>query len=144
MPVPIVKNFPKEGIIVYLPAYATTINVTLPAPPAITSMPPVPIGFHPFRVVANIKFVDTKVPTKTSFVFSAPVEIHVQYTDSDFNIAKAACRELSLGYWDGTRWLRYTPSTHEFQLVPATPPATGGWGIFKVLKWGDPPHAWGT
>ncbi|HEX9091062.1 MAG TPA: hypothetical protein VF831_06205 [Anaerolineales bacterium] len=141
---PIVKSFPKEGIIVYLPAYATTINVTLPTPPAITSMPAVPIGFHPFRVVANIKFVDTSSPTKTSFVFSEPVEIQVQYTDADFNIAKAARRDLSLGYWDGTRWLRYTYPTHQFQLVPATAPATGGLGIVKVLKWGDPPHAWGT
>ena len=141
---PIVKSFPTVGVTVYLPAYATTISVTLPAPPAIALMPAVPIGFHPFRVVANIKFVDTKDPTKTSFVFSELVEIHVQYTDSDFNIAKAARRDLSLGYWDGTRWLRYTLTTHQFQLVPATPPATGGLGIVKILKWDDPPHAWGT
>jgi hypothetical protein len=141
---PIVKSFPTVGVIVYLPAYATTIEVTLPTPPAISSMPAVPIGFHPFRVVANIKFMDTKDPKKTSFVFSEPVEIHVQYTDQDMTIAKAAGRELSLGYWDGTRWLRYTTTTHQLKIAPATPPATGGWGIFKVLKWGDPPHAWGT
>jgi len=107
-------------------------------------MPPVTIGFHPFRLVINLKFVDASQPAIEIVQFDPPIEIQVRYEKSDVDVTDAVRRPLSLGFWDGSRWLRFTGRKHNFRLQPDPPPGTGGWGICNVSNWVDPPHAWGT
>ena len=144
MDLPRRKEFPEKGVIVIIPESAPTVEVNLLEPPAFEEMPVDPIGFHPFRLITNIKMVDTTQPNKKVVAFDKPVVVHVHYTKADYDLTEAVRRPLCLGFWDGTQWIPYTSSKHHFQLVSEASPEDGGWGIFEVLAWGDPPHAWGT
>jgi hypothetical protein len=107
------------------------------------SMPPIPGGFQPFRLVINLKLVDAAQPDSEVSVFDPPIEVRVRYTAADVAAAEAAGGRLCLGFWDGKQWIRFTPEKHQFRLEPGASPEAG-WGVVSVSHWGDPTKAWGT
>lgn len=133
------KYFQKEHVNVRFPKPnpgITAKRVNMPTTP----MPAVPGGFTPIRPpVINLKLEDTSQPGKKVLVFPNPVEFHIRYTSGDLAKAKAAKRKLSLGYWDGTTWIRFV------NVLDRWDPKKGrGLLIVKIHQWGDPPIAVGT
>ena len=138
------KEFRKEGAIVKIPARAQPVQVVRLALPTIESMPAVLGGFHPFRLVINLKVVDAAQPDSEVSVFDPPIEVRIRYTASDLKSAAAVGRPLCLGFWDGKQWIRFTPEKHQFRLEYGASPEAGGWGVVSISHWGDPTKAWGT
>ncbi len=143
-PLPTHKEFKSEGVIVKFPGQAKALKVQRLALPAMESLPAVPGGFHPFRLLINLRLVDAVQPDKEVSVFHPPIEIRVRYTASDLKRAAAAGGSLCLGFWDGTQWNRFTPEKHQFHLESDASPVVGGWGVVNISQWGDPINAWGT
>jgi hypothetical protein len=143
-PLPTRKWFRKESVIVKFPGQARHVQVQRLALLTIESMPAVPGGFHPFRVVINLKIVDAAQPDREVSVFDPPIEVRVRYTAADLASAEAAGGLLCLGFWDGTQWIRFTPEKHQFHLESGASSGAGGWGVVSISHWGDPTHAWGT
>ena len=143
-PIPTRKEFRTEGVILKFPGQARPVQAQRLALPTLESLPVVPGGFRPFRMVINLRLVDAAQPDSEVSVFDPPIEVRVRYTAADLARAEAAGRPLSLGFWDGKQWIRFTPEKHQFHLVSGTSPGAGGWGVVNVSHWGDPAHAWGT
>lgn len=138
------KEFNNGTVLLSIPKQAGLVDVRQLDLPEIETLPVIPIGFHPFRLVINLKFVDPMQPDKEVIEFDPPVEVRIRYTKEDYAIVKAVRRDLCLGFWDGERWIRFTPRKHNFHLEYDTTPENGGWGVVSISNWGDPPHAWGT
>lgn len=143
-PLPTRKEFRKESVIVKIPGQTSPVQVQRLALPPIESMPAVPGGFHPFRLVINLKLVHAAQPDSEVSVFDPPIEVRVRYTATDLASAEAAGGLLCLGFWDGTQWIRFTPEKHQFRLESGASPEAGGWGVVSISHWGDPTKAWGT
>jgi len=141
---PISKDFPEEGVIVTIPEQVHPIEVQRIDLLAIEKMPSVRIGFYPFRLVINLKFVDPMHPEKELLDFDPRIMVRIRYTKDDYARAQAVRRPLCLGFWDGSRWIRCTASKHLFRFEYDTVPEDGGWGVIEVAHWGDPTQAWGT
>ncbi len=139
------RIFKKGDVVVKIPNQKSMAPVDVKEIPLPKKFPPpASIGFHPFRVVVGLEFFD---PTKANAVvakFNPPIEISIRYTNQDKTYADNVCRELRLGYWDGTRWIRFTKTKNGFRLKRNKPSGTGGWGKVKVKNWIDPAKAWGT
>lgn len=138
------KYFRREGVILNFPGQTHPVQVERLALPTIESMPTVPGGFKPFRMVINMKLVDAGQPDKEVFVFDPPIEVRVRYTAADLASAAEAGKPICLGFWDGKQWIRFTPEKHLFRLEYGASPEAGGWGVVSISHWGDPAHAWGT
>jgi hypothetical protein len=138
------KEFNSGTVIVDIPDQGFPVDVVELPLPDINQLKVVSIGFHPFRLVTNMQVVDTSQQNKEVQIFTQPIEIRVWYTADDYRIAKEARRELTLGFWDGTRWFRFTKNKHNFHWDPIDKPASGGWGVINVTHWGDPTKSWGT
>ncbi len=143
-PLPTRREFKSEGVIVNFPGQARAVQVQRHALPAVESMPVVPGGFRPFRLVINLKLVDAAQPDREVSEFDPPIEIRVRYTASDLARAAAAGSSLCLGFWDGKQWIRFTAEKHQFHLESGPSPQAGGWGVVSISQWGDPINAWGT
>lgn len=138
------KEFRKEGVILKIPGQSRSVQVKRLELPALESMPPVPGGFQPFRAVINLMVVDASQPDSEVAVFDPPIEVRIRYTASDVKKAAKLGKPLSLGFWDGTQWIRCTPEKHQFHLEPEASPDAGGWGVVNISHWGDPTKGWGT
>lgn len=138
------KYFRKEAVIVKFPGQARLVQVERLALPTDIPMKAAPGGFQPFRLVINLRLVDAAQPDSQIAVFDPPIEVRIRYTADDLVRAKEASRPLSLGFWDGTQWIRFTPEKHQFRLEPEPTLDAGGWGVVSISHWGDPTHAWGT
>jgi len=143
-PLPTRKEFRKERVIVKFPGQARAIQVQRLALPTIESMPAVPGEFHPFRLVINLKLLDAEQPDSELSVFDPPIEVRVHYTASDLASAAAAGKPLSLGFWDGKQWIRFTAEKHHFRLESGAKQEAGGWAVVSISRWGDPTIAVGT
>jgi hypothetical protein len=143
-PLPTRKEFRKEGVILKIPGQARSVQVQRLELPALESMPPVPGGFQPFRAVINLMVVDASQLDSEVAVFDPPIEVRIRYTASDLKKAAKIGKPLSLGFWDGTQWIRCTPEKHQFHLEPDSSPEAGGWGVVSISHWGDPTKGWGT
>lgn len=140
-------EFREDGVIVAIvthPSQAKPIRAQRLDMPKEETMPSVPGGFKPFRLVINLKMVYADRPDVEVNTFDPPIEIRVKFKASDVEAAKAEGKPLSLGFWDGTQWIRFTLEKHQFHLEPASTPNGGGWGVVRISHWGDPPKAWGT
>ncbi len=138
------KEFRKEGVILKIPGQSRSVEVKRLDLPELESMPPVPGGFQPFRAVINLLVVDASQPDSEVAVFDPPIEVRIRYTASDLKKAAKLGKPLSLGFWDGTQWIRCTPEKHQFHLESEASPEAGGWGIVNISHWGDPTKGWGT
>jgi hypothetical protein len=101
--------------------------------------------FKPARIVANIQIVDDEQGGLLT-EFDPPFELRVAYTAADFQRAQTKNQNLTLGFWDGGRWIAFTSAKHGFHLEPAAPNRplnAGGFGVVTLSKWGDPPLGWG-
>ncbi len=143
-PLPAHKEFKTEGVIVKIPGQAKALKVQRLNLPAMETLPVVPGGFHPFRLVISLKLVDAMQPDTEVSVFDPPIEIRVRYTASDLKKAAEAGGALCLGFWDGTQWNRFTAEKHQYHLESEASPQGVGWGVVSISQWGDPIKAWGT
>ena len=136
------KYFKKEDVNVMFPKPnpgITAKRVDMPTTP----MPAVSGGFTPILPpVINLKLEDASQPGSSVLVFPNPVEFHIRYDKT--HLTKAAGKQLSLGYWDGTTWIRFTPAVHNFHLGPWDAKKGRGLLIVEIHQWGDPPIAVGT
>ena len=57
---------------------------------------------------------------------------------ADKEAADRANKPLALGFWDGSRWVRFTAAKHNFSLQADADPNKGGVGKVSISKWGDP------
>jgi hypothetical protein len=101
-----------------------------------------PSGFKPIRVVANVAIEREGQEGVYLTDLPQPVQISVRYRPSDQ--AAAAGKPLSLAFWDGKSWVRFTSAKHSFKLTPDADPSQGGLGSITITRWGDPPISWGT
>ncbi len=98
-----------------------------------------PDQFTPHRIVMNLVFVDPDHPEAVRDEFEPAVTLQVRYTDEDLTRARntlehkaqAEQRErkegeptqdqilaaLELGYWDGSRWIKFTPKDHGYSIT---------------------------
>jgi hypothetical protein len=143
-PSPARKYFRTERVIVKFPGQAKPVQAKRLALLPITSMPSLPGGFQPFRLVINFKLVEAEPPGNDVLEFMPPIEVHVHYSISDIKKAEEIGKPLSLGFWDGKQWIRFTPEKHQFRLVTKKSAEAGGDCIVKLSHWGDPPIAVGT
>jgi hypothetical protein len=140
------RQFKNGDVVVDIPDQKSmaSVDVKEVPMPAIKDTHSVLIGFQPFRMVVGLEFFD---PTNANAVvekFDPPIKISIRYTNEDKTYADNVCRDLRLGFWDGTRWTRFTASKHEFRLEPDETSDSGGWGRVNVKNWIDPAKAWGT
>ncbi len=141
-PLPTIKKFIKKGVTVNFSGQGRPVLVQELPTPDLKAMPSVPGGFKPFRAVINLKLVDAAHPDQEVLTFSPPVVVRVRYTAQDLASANKAGGALSLGFWDGNQWIRFTREKHNFHLEPSA--KGGGWGVVNISHWGDPTKAWGT
>lgn len=138
------KEFTQEGVIVNVPGQVRKALVQKLDIPPLESMPAIPGGFKPFRTVINLKVMDASQPDSELAVFDPPIEVRVRYTHADQKKAGEIGKPLSLGFWDGSQWIRFTPEKHQFRLEPGPSPEAGGWGVVNISHWADPTKGWGT
>lgn len=135
-------RFEQEGVQVNVPQPARKIKaISLPRQ-ALKNMPPKPGGFQPGRVVINIALVYEDAPDEFLTEFDSPFELRVRYTPGDLRRAQQANQSLQLAFWDGSDWVVFTRSKHQFELVPEEH-GEGGYGVVQLSRWGDPNVAWG-
>lgn len=137
------KYFRKEDVNVRFPKPNHTIKAKR-LDMLKTGMPAVSGGFKPFRLVINLKLEDSAQPGSNTLVFRQPVEFHIRYTAADLANARATGGSLSLAFWDGTHWIRFTPQLHQFRLERWEAAKGRGLCVVNVYQWGDPPIAVGT
>ena len=99
--------------------------------------------FKPIRVVANIVLEDEAKPGEYLTELGQSVEIQIRYRPSDMKEARKDNKPLALGFWDGQRWVRFTPEKHNFELRPDSAIEDSGYGVVSISRWGDPPTGWG-
>ncbi len=110
--------------------------------------------FTPAELVANIEIVDANDQHTVLTDFDPPVELEFKFPPTLIENARklAASRELKaskaedflavikVGFWDGTRWVLFTPEKHNFRIQGSD--TYGYVGKVDLKKWGDPPIAW--
>lgn len=100
-----------------------------------------PEKFKLIRYIANIAlFSKTGIedPVQT---FDPPIEIRAGYSINDIMTSNCDYKQLKLAFWDGTKWVIFKESTHEYHILP---PDTGLVAEAKIWSWvGDPPIGWG-
>lgn len=138
------KWFRTEGVVVNYPGLSKAVTMERLKLPALGALPTVKGGFKPFRLVINFKVMDATTQGKIVSDFEPPIEVRFRYTYDDLAMAEKEGKPLSLGDWDGKKWIRYTPETHGLKMVPDPNKKYAGWGIIRVSHWEDPPQAWGT
>lgn len=138
-------KFDAEGVSVTLPVQKKPVKIKAKKLPlgALESMKPVKDGFQPKRLVLNLGLEDEDDPSKILNEFDPPIELRVRYTKADLDRAGRAGTPLSLAYWYGNQWIRFTKEKHQFELQPNANPESGGVGVAMISNWGDPPIAWG-
>jgi hypothetical protein len=137
-------NFNAEGVTVTVPAQKNKKGkVVKLLVGSLNDMRPVPGGFQPRRLVINVVVEDEDAPGTYRAEFDPPLELKVRYTKADQDLAQRAGRPLTLAFWDGSQWVRFTRAKHQFELQPDANPQSGGLGSVKISRWGDPPVAWG-
>jgi len=138
------KYYRRESVVVNFPGQARAVQAQRLEIPAGIPMQAAPGKFQPFRLVINLQMVDADQPDSEVLDFDPPVEVRIRYTAEDYAHARREGKPLSLGFWDGSQWIRFTAEKHQFHLEPGSPPEAGGWGVVSVSRWADPTHAWGT
>lgn len=136
-------NFSAEGVSVKVPQQAQKIRAKKLPQFSLDQMKGVPGGFNPWRVVINFALYEEGKPDVFLTEFSQPFELRVRYTNQDEKRASKEGKQLSLAFWDGGQWIRFTKEKHQFSLQPDFTPNTGGYGVVKISRWGDPHVAWG-
>jgi hypothetical protein len=132
------KDFRTEGVVVDYPSQVEVLRLPLPKK---ASMPRKKGGFQLLRPVINLEVVDAAKLNKKVKKFDPPIYIFVRYTARD--LAWANGKSLSLGFWNGKKWIRFTHKKHLFSLIPKPSMKYEGWGVVRVKKWDDPTIAWG-
>ena len=135
-------HFEQEGVEVNVPQPARKIKALSLPRQALKNMPAKPGGFQPGRVVINIALVYEDAPDEFLTEFDSPFELRVRYTPGDLRRAQQSNQPLQLAFWDGSDWVVFTPSKHNFELVPEER-GEGGYGVVQLSHWGDPNIAWG-
>jgi hypothetical protein len=138
------KYFRREGVVIKYTGLTMPIELQRLPLPALAAMPAVPGGFEPFRRIINLKIVDLNHPKNKLNKFKPALVVRIRFTDADLAQAAAKGKPLSLGFWDGTKWVRLEPPTYPFHLVHKPTKKFAGWGVLILDRWGDPPKAWGT
>ncbi len=143
-PEPSQEYFADEGVFVNYKGQARAVRVRKfdPPPEEIMSRT-VKGGFQPIRLVINLKLVDAAEPDSEISEFDPPVEIRILYKQSDFRTAEERHKPLSLGFWDGEQWIRFTEK-HHYHPKTMTTPAAGTWGVVLISRWDDPTISVGT
>jgi hypothetical protein len=139
-----IEDWPEEGVTVHVPEQYNHVRIRkVPLPrPAPEDVPDGP-DFRLGRLVINFELVDDEKPEIVLREFDPPIELRVRYYESDMERAMARGRPLTLAFWDGGRWVRFTAEKHDFHLRPNAEPRTGGVGIARIAGWGDPAVGWG-
>jgi len=133
-----------EKVIVNIPLQSNPIQVQQLPLAKLESMPVVPGGFTPFRLLISFKFIGIEQPETEITRFDPPIEVRLRFDAKDLESARELGKPLSLGFWNGKEWIRCTREKHQFYLEPDQSPDTGGWGIVYLSHWDDPTKAWGT
>jgi len=132
------RMFIKEGVSLMIPYEDATVRVyQLP----FASDEELGSEVKIIRKVINIKIVaemGSRVPITS---FDPPIELRVKYTSYDLQEGNG---NLSLAYWDGAKWIRFTPEEHNYLQLPDFPehPELGGIGLAYISEWADPNIAW--
>lgn len=140
---PAITQFSAEGVTITIPAQTMKIGIRKLALGSLQSMQPATGGFQPARLVLNFELYDEANPGAALAQLEQPFELKIRYTKADLDAARSAGKPLSLAFWDGRTWVRFTGEKHQFRVEPDPAPGTGGTGYVTIKKWGDPPIAWG-
>jgi hypothetical protein len=139
------KYFRTQGVVVKHPDIGTKLAVQRDPLFTLDGKPGVPDVFMPIRAVIDLNVVDAAEPTTKINHFTPPIEVKVRFTPADVTAAEALDKTLSLGYWDGTTWIRCTPpAVQSIQMIYKPEGKYAGWGIVTFDGWSDPGKAWGT
>lgn len=130
--------FRKNGVVVKVPPQAKLIKATRPDIPAGIPMKAAKGKFQPLRLVINLKMVEAGGAGAEVLKFNPPIVIRVRYYATDLANAKKAGGLLSLGVWDGTKWMRFTKKKHFFRLEQWEKKKGKGWATIEISGWGDP------
>jgi hypothetical protein len=136
-------DFTDEGVTITVQGQKKKVKVKKLPVGKMDDMKPVPGGFRPTRAVINFSLVLDEDPDTEVIEFDPPFELRIRYTRGDMNHAEKEGRELSLAYWDGEEWVRFTKEKHQFELQPDDVPQRGGYGVALISRWSDPPISWG-
>ena len=125
--------------------------------------PGVTDDFTPARFVMNLELVDPDDPSKILTHFDPKVTVEIPYIQQDLDRArkhlidqakkKAEAEKrantsyeptqaeilaaLELGFWDGTKWIKFTPQKHGYTI------GRDGKATVTLSEWADPPIGWG-
>lgn len=145
MTVQVSVTFSAAGVTVTVPPQATQvteIRIVQLAMLPLKSMKASPEGFQPSRRVINIEVERTDAPGSYISEFDPPMRLEVRHTAADRQAAQDFGLPLSLGFWDGTKWVRFTDK-HHFELGPDPTNPSGGLASVLISRWEDPTVAWG-
>jgi len=135
-------EFSAEGVTINLPKQQKKTRVEKLSRSPLADMPAASGGFQPGRVVINFQIVDEDDPETVLTEFNPKFELRIRYTPADLKRAQNAGKPLELAFWDGAKWVKFTPEKHDFKLE-ADPQGGGGFGVAMIGSWGDPNIAWG-
>jgi hypothetical protein len=140
------KTFPflKGDVVVSVPERKDRMLRPVELPFGSPDMDPKTGDIRPIRAVMNIGIEIEGRPGEYPDDLMQSVEIKVRYTAEDQAAADQAGKPLTLAYWDGSVWNRFTAEKHGFRLEPDPDPHQGGFGVITISKWGDPPIIWAT
>ncbi len=135
----------EEGVMVNFPGQKRPIRARrLDRPSDEIMKHTVPDGFHPFRLVINLRMVDAEMPDQEVSTFEPAIEIRVFINKADFAKAADAGGLPCLGFWDGEKWIRFPFEKPKFHTEADPSKVPGVWGVLTISSWVDPPIAVGT
>lgn len=132
-------EFANDGVVVTVPGQTRNLRVVKRPVGSLADMKPKADGFNPWRLVFNFEVEDEDQPGTFVSEFDQPLELRVRYNPSDREKARAAGKSLRMGFWDGSQWIAFDESKHNFQVVPQQGAAGGGELVVSIARWSDPP-----
>ncbi|HTP09190.1 MAG TPA: hypothetical protein VMP08_13130 [Anaerolineae bacterium] len=154
---------PGGQVVAPFPEAFTTVVIPWQGRPAIAvRAPSVPLDqmkgegndFTPAELVINVEVVDANDEHTVLSDFDPPLELEFKFPASLIkNAREIAARQqiviksaddfvavIKVGFWNGTRWVLFTPEKHNFRIQGSE--TMGYVGKVNLKKWGDPPVAW--
>jgi len=88
------------------------------------------------REALNFQVVDSSNTQLTDF--DPPIELKVNFTFDDLKESIENNKLISLAFWNGSRWVRFTEKKHNLSVHLTKINHWVGYFVVKISNWGDP------
>ena len=140
---PITQEYPDKHVHVTVPWQGYGVKVLRVPSPALDEMPPEREGEWPWprRVLINVVCARQDDVDALVTHFDPPLVLRMAYSAEDLKSAQAKKLDNPIfGFWDGSRWVRFTAEKHHVTYEPNPHPTEeeAGYASVQLTAWSDP------